>query len=351
MNPASEPRVSIVTPLYNNAEHLPECMESVLAQTYRNWDCTIVNNCSTDRSAEIARRYAAKDSRIRVHDNPQFLPAIANHNVSVRQTSPASKYCKVVFADDWIFPECLERMVAVAEQHPSVGIVGAYVLEGRAVTSTGLPYPETVFGGREICRRHLLDRVYVFGSANSLLYRADLVRERDPFFNEANIHADNEVCFALLRTCDFGFVHQVLTGTRLREGSLNAKSLQMQTSLADWLHVLRSYGPDYLDDDEQRALLDRHLSAYYRFLGKSALQGRGREFRDYHQSRMLQEGVGFSRARVVGGMFATLWDVALNPKRTVEKLRARHHANPAVTNVSNAGAPLVRHGKDDGPIG
>ena len=48
MNQRLSSRVSIVVPLYNNAEHLTECIESVVAQTHQNWDCTIVNNCSTD---------------------------------------------------------------------------------------------------------------------------------------------------------------------------------------------------------------------------------------------------------------------------------------------------------------
>ena len=70
---ATQPLLSIVTPLYNEAEHLPQCIESVLAQTYQNWDYTIVNNRSTDASGEIARRYAAKDPRIRVLDNQHRL--------------------------------------------------------------------------------------------------------------------------------------------------------------------------------------------------------------------------------------------------------------------------------------
>ena len=127
-----QPLVSVVTPVYNEAGYLAECIESVLAQTYQNWDYTIIDNCSTDRSLEVARRYAAKERRIRIHENQQFLPAIPNHNVALRQISPKSKYCKVVLGDDWIFPNCLERMVAVAEEHPSVGLVGAYVLEGEA---------------------------------------------------------------------------------------------------------------------------------------------------------------------------------------------------------------------------
>ena len=159
-------------------------------------------------------------------------------------------------------------MVSLAEEHPSVGIVGAYVLEGRTVVCTGLPYSSTVLDGREVCRLHLLDRVYVFGSANSVLYRADLVRSREPFYNEANIHADTEVCFAILTSCDFGFVHQVLTFTRVREGSLNAKSTEMQTAFAGWLHTLITYGPDYLSGQELNAELKQHLARYYMFWGR-----------------------------------------------------------------------------------
>src|SRR5262245_34009099 len=192
MNTTSQPLVSIVTPVYNEAEYLAECVESVLAQTYQNWDYTIVDNCSTDGSVDIARRYAAQDQRIRILENQRFLRAIPNFNGALRQIAPASKYCKVVLGDDWIFPECLERMVAVAEAHPSVGIVGAYALEGGQVRWTGLPYPSTLVCGREICRKHFLDKLYVFGSQTSVLYRADLVRSHDPFYTEANIHADTE---------------------------------------------------------------------------------------------------------------------------------------------------------------
>src|SRR4029077_15657000 len=163
------PLVSIVTPVYNNAEYLAECIESVLAQTYPNWDYTIVNNCSTDGTGEVARRYAAKDRRIRIHDNQQFLRVVPNHNHALRQISPESKYCKIVFGDDWIFPRCLEEMVAVAEEHPSVGIVGAYGLwevVGRGpheyvVMLGGLPYPSRLVSGRDVCRRMFLEELYL----------------------------------------------------------------------------------------------------------------------------------------------------------------------------------------------
>lgn len=320
MNTASQPLVSILTPVYNGAQYLSECIESVLAQTYPNWEYIIIDNCSTDGSVEIARQYAAKDRRIRLHENPHFLRALPNHNATLQQISPSSKYCKIVFADDWIFPECLERMVALAQEYPSIGMVSAYVLEGRAVTCTGLPYPCVFVNGREICRRHLLDGLYVFGSPNSVLYRSDLVRRRNPFFNEANVHADTEVCFSLLRDSDFGFVHQVLSFTRVRHGSRTAISDEMQTCYASMLQILLTMGPEYLSQDELESLLRKHLSEYYRFLGKSLLLRRNKTI-DYHRRKLTGARTGFSLGRVMLGALATLANLALNPNIVLEKLR------------------------------
>lgn len=325
MKNVQQPLVSIVTPLYNEAKYLVECIESVLAQTYGNWDYTIVNNRSTDGSDEIARRYAAKDSRIRVKDNRDFLRAFPNHNEAMRQISPDSKYCKVVFADDWIFPECLERMVAVAEENPTVGIVGAYTLEGTQVTCTGLPYPSSRVSGKEICRRQFLERLYVWGSANTLLFRSDLVRRKDPFFNESNIHADTETCFELLRECDFGFVHQVLTYTRVRPESLTAVAADIQTNYASMLYHMQTYGPDCLSPRELEECISRHMSHYYDYLGKSLLMGRDKTFWHFHKTKLKEYGE-FSIGRLIWGALSTLAKAALRPKAAIERVRSRGKA-------------------------
>lgn len=319
MNRESQPLVSVVTPVYNCEEYLAECIESVLAQTYQNWNYTIVNNCSTDGSSEIAHRYAEKDPRIRVRENSQFLRAIPNHNVALRQISPASKYCKVVFADDWIFPDCIERMVALAEDHPSVGIVGAYGLKDREVMWTGLPYPSQLVGGREICRRLFLEGLYVFGSATSLLYRSDLVRNHDPFYNESNLHGDMEACVSAMKTCDFGFVHQVLTFSRVRPGSLETLSEDRQSLIPGRLHNLVTYGQDFLTQDEFDACLNRSVSAYYETLVGGMLRCLGDNYWDYHKRKLAAEGIAFSRARLVGVALAKLCSAVLTPRATVGK--------------------------------
>jgi glycosyltransferase involved in cell wall biosynthesis len=325
MKAESLPLVSIVTPLYNEKKYLSECVESVLAQTYPNWEYIIVDNCSTDGSGEIARKYAEKDPRIRVYENSTFLQAMSNHNSALRWISPQSKYCKIVFADDWIFPECLERMVGLAEEHPSIGIVGAYVLEGQKVICTGLPYETKLVDGRDICRQHFLNKLYVFGSANAVLYRADLVRNNHPFFNEANIHGDTEVCFTLLKDSDFGFVHQILTFTRVRLQSLSAISSDLQTSLAGMLQLLIAHGPSFLRQEELEKLLRLHISLYYRFLGKSLLLGHHEKLA-YHKKKLMDAGVGFSWTRVVLGLLSGLRDLALNPKSSTQKFLKRNDA-------------------------
>jgi glycosyltransferase involved in cell wall biosynthesis len=319
----SQPLVSIVTPVYNGESYLRECIESVLCQTYQNWDYVIVDNASTDGSLRIAREYAARDPRIRVHVNARTLPAIQNHNVTLGQISSTSKYCKVVFADDWIYPECLERMVALAEANPSVGLVSAYCLEGDHVICAGLPYTSSVFAGRDICRRHLLDRLYLFGSANTVLYRADLVRRYEPFYNERNIHADTEVCFRLLRDSDFGFVHQILTYTRVRPGSLTAASTDISTDYASMLSILVAYGGDSLTVEERDSRVTRQLADYYRFLGRSLVRGRDAAFWAYHRGKLTESSFGFSRARVAWALVASLGRILLSPRVFFEKAFGR----------------------------
>lgn len=340
-----QPHVDIVTPVFNDARYLTKCIESVLAQTYKNWDYTIVDNCSTDQSLQIAQRYAARFPRIKVIRNQVFLPAIANHNVALRQISPVSKYGKIVFSDDWIFPDCLERMVAVAEANPSVGIVGAYCLWGteerNEVGWTGLPYPSTVVTGRDICRLRFLNGLSVFGSGTSVLYRADLVRSRDPFYCEDNVHPDSEACLALLKTCDFGFVHQILTFTRAHPESISSALNDHNTLLATDLLELVNYGPYYLSSEEWDACLKQHISKYYSFLGKRLLSGWDRQFWEYHRHELSKAGVAFDRTRLAAAALAELAKAVLNPKDAIAKLLKRHARNRVAQNHRGPGKTTV----------
>lgn len=301
-----QPLVSVITPVYNGEEYLAECIESILAQSYQNWDYTIVNNCSTDRTREIAEAYAARDSRIRIHDNHEFLPIIQNHNHALHQISPQSKYCKVLFGDDWLFPDCLMEMVKVAELSSSIGIVGAFGLDGRQVLWEGLSYPSTFISGREVCRSTLLGGPFVFGTPTSVLYRSDVIRARPYFFNENNLHADFEACLEVLRDADFGFVHQILTFSRVRPESNNAAAQNFESLVLGSLSAVVTHGPVFLTPQECKLRAEQWMRQYYRTLAKSFLRLRESKFWEYHRNRMETLGSPLKRTRLAKAVLQEL---------------------------------------------
>jgi glycosyltransferase involved in cell wall biosynthesis len=313
-----KPLVSVVTPVYNGEKYLAECINSVLSQTYNHWDYTIVNNRSTDRTLDIARDYASRDARIRIHNNETFVRVIENYNIAFRQISPQSKYCKVVAGDDLLFPECIEKMVRLAEEHPNVAIVASYGLHGSRVVNVGLPYPNTVVRGREVCRLRLLGGPYVFGTGTSVLYRSDIVRSRHAFYNESNLHADAEACYEFLVNHDFGFVHQVLSFIRVREGSLTSFSDSFQTYLPEVLYNLLRYGPQYLSENELKKRLSEAIRNYYRYLGKQVYERRDQEFWRFHKGKLATLGYPLSTPRLTAAAASYALDIVLNPKRGVE---------------------------------
>jgi glycosyltransferase involved in cell wall biosynthesis len=315
MNHITQPLVSIVTPVYNGEKYLAECIECVLQQTYQNWEYFIVNNCSTDRSLAIAQKYGAGDSRIRVIINKDFLTALQNHNHALRHISPQSKYCQILQVDDLLVPQCIELKVRIAEARPSIGIVGSYALRGDKVVSDRVPFPTEFISGRELCRLTLLGKVYLFPRPASLLFRSELIRARNCFYNESHLHADAEVCYEILQDHDFGFVHQVLTFIRIHnESTTSLVAEPFNKIILNNLDLFIQFGPVYLEDKEYATRLKQKINEYYRFLARSLFQLREREFWEYHTNGIKKLGYKFS---VVKLLRATLLELTGSFIKTV----------------------------------
>lgn len=280
----SSPLVSVVTPFFNTAEYLPQCIDSVRGQDYDNFEYILVDNCSTDGSAEIAAAYAESDSRIRLIRTTTFLDQVANYNSALQNIDSASAYTKIVQADDWIFPECLSAMVRVAEEFPSAKIVAAYRHKGGRVKGDGVPLGRSLIPGREACRLHLLQDLFLFGSPTSVLFRSDVVRSRSPFYGTDRLHEDTEACYDILRDGDLGFVHQVLTVSRTQDDSVSGEVRDFNPDLLDLLIVLKQFGQVYLTAEEYRRRVAGVERRYHDFLGEEFLRRRGSEqFWDYHR--------------------------------------------------------------------
>jgi glycosyltransferase involved in cell wall biosynthesis len=272
MNESDAPLVSVVTPVHNTAEFLSTCIESVLSQTYPRFEYIIVENRSTDRSGEVADRYASIDNRIRVFRTDSLLPQVANYNYALSLISGDSSYTKICQADDWLFPRCLEEMVHLGERHPNVGIVSSYYVRESEVMNVGVhPSTEVLVDG-EACRRHLLNGEFLFGSPTSVLYRSDLVRERQPFYEEGRLHEDTELCFDVLDEVDFGFVHQVLSFSRAQPGSIMTSTSDLLPEALDRVIVAERYGHRYLTEPRLSVAREHALAEYYDGLARRVLR-------------------------------------------------------------------------------
>ena len=307
----SGPLVSVLTPVYNGEPYIADCIESIRAQTYVNWDYTVVDNASTDATSDIVRSYVAQDPRIRHLRFDEFVDATANHNRAFDAINAESEFCKIVQADDWLYPECLARMVE-ASGSPTVGIISSYRLSGLRVDLAGLPHDTTWVPGREILRRTLLGRFNVTGGPTATMLRSAFVRERQSFYQEGLRHEDTEAMLWMLSRHDFAFVHQVLSYERQQPDSRFGWSERMNSHAAEDIVFLLRYGRLVLDDAEYRARLRACLKRYLwwhirQFPRVSRL--RDPEFFEFQQSRrrlILAEAQGDPDVRVAMGLLKTL---------------------------------------------
>ena len=314
------PLVSVITPFYNTERYIEQCIQSVLAQTYSNFEYILVNNQSTDASRSIAERYAQNEPRIRLLDTPKFLGQVENFEQALRYMSPSSRYCKMVLADDWLFPECLERMVALAEANPAVGIVSSYRLFGDEITGDGLPFSTATVPGREAGRRMIVDGLYLTGSPTSILVRTDLVRDAQPFYPEGWVQEDTEACLRILAEHDLGFIHQVLTFSRKDEGSTLADFFRFGPGPLRKFMFARMYGPEFLSEKECREHLRRTTDFYGHFLAESLFQFKGKEFWDFQRRGLRAAGADFRSVGLPKYVLLELLDITFNVKKTAGRL-------------------------------
>lgn len=296
----AQPFVSVVTPFHNTRAYLRECIESVLSQRYENFEYILVDNASTDGSGAIAEEYAGRDARIRLVKRDTLLPQVPNYNFSLSQISPHSLYTKMIQADDKLYPQCLPEMVALAEAHESVALVGAYRLAEANVECVGLHADQSVISGKDACRLHLLGKAYLFGSPSSVLYRSDLVRARTPFFAEGRFHEDTETAFELLADRDFGFVHQILSFSRRNADSIMGSARDFYPHSLDRFMITLTYGPQFLEPAEYEACLKETRAEYYfRLAARWVADGftfKNEDFWAYHRRGLATVGAEIDKA-------------------------------------------------------
>ena len=169
----NHPFVSVLIPNYNCEKYIGESIKSILDQTYKNFECIIVDDCSTDNSWKIIQTYAKKDKRIKCVRNETNLKIVKSRNKLFDLASSKSKYYAIFDSDDISMPERLEKQVKFLELNKRVMLLGGQlkIIDEDSKEFARRKYPIT---NKQILKKILLYSVF---AQPSVMIRKDVLKK------------------------------------------------------------------------------------------------------------------------------------------------------------------------------
>lgn len=223
-------KVSVVLPTYNGERYLAQAIQSVLAQTYENWELIVVDDCSTDGTAEIIQYYARQDARIRVIHNAENEKLPRSLNIGFRQAR--GDYLTWTSDDNFYQETALAVMVQALEAHPEYGMVYcdmAYLLEDGILRSRP---------SADVVRLYAED---VIGAC--FLYRSQVLKTVGEYDPDMILVEDYDYWLRISRNYQILHIPQCLYHYRFHSGSL---TMTKEHEVAAQRHRLRLRQLDFL---------------------------------------------------------------------------------------------------------
>lgn len=225
MKTTGEPLVSVTIPMYNNERFIGETVESILSQTYTNFELLVYDDNSTDASFDIVSSF--RDSRMKVFRNARNLGPEGNWNRAVSNVK--GKYVKLICGDDVLYPECLERQVGVFEERQGAGI-SLVCTQRTIIDPEGKPLIKKVNlieGGRHeavgVSRKLIRMGTNILGEPVCGLYPADLLRLTRGYSARVPYTIDLDFWMQLLALGDLYMIDEPLCAFRISDESWSSR--------------------------------------------------------------------------------------------------------------------------------
>lgn len=220
------PLVSVLITVFNRERYLATAIESALAQTLRDIEIIVFDDCSTDASWEIAQRYGG-DPRVRLHRNEFNLGQFPTRNKIAALAR--GKYLKYLDSDDALLPHCLETMAHMMERHPEAGML--------LWSSEGDPWYPFLLGPREIYRRRFWIGWRLERAPLSTLLRRDAFAHIGGYSLEYPLCADMELIYRLARDYPAIYGPHGLVFYRVHQGQVINTAIDSKSR-----HTAEEYG-------------------------------------------------------------------------------------------------------------
>jgi len=232
----SSPKISVCIPSYNCAPFLAEAIDSVLAQSCTDFELLIIDDCSSDSSAEIIAGYVEKDQRIVSLRNEANLGMVANWNRCIELAK--GEYIHYLFADDtFASPECLEKMLRVIESDPAISLVVSarnIIDEDSKIKRVASHFRDKkLVPGTEVIRRCLYEGRNLVGEPSVVMFRkCQALRGFHPGYAQ---FVDLEMWFHILEQGKFAYLAEPLASFRDHAGQ------QTKVNMRRMLHIDESF--------------------------------------------------------------------------------------------------------------
>jgi glycosyltransferase involved in cell wall biosynthesis len=254
-----EPLVSIFLPSYNYSRYIGITIQSVLDQTYQNWELFIYDDCSSDNSVEIILSFRDKRIRLVVSKTNQGAPYQHNQAIILMK----GKYMGSVGADDYFAPDKLAKQVAFLEAHPEIDIVGTYVnqIDGAGKLVCGdtqrwfnhdldVNLPENWAFQNRVCRP-------------SALFRSGLVEKVGEFNTELRYVPDYDHWLrCLVNGAKFHILKEPLTYYRIHDSNLSLTG-NNEVRLTEVMYLMAVYWGKYVVSIGQNLLLRQKFNEVF----------------------------------------------------------------------------------------
>ncbi len=220
--------VSICIPTYNGGEYIRDCLDSILAQTFTDFEVLIVDDQSSDNTKSILADYAQRDARIRVVQNETNLGLVGNWNRCIQLSR--GEWLKFVFQDDIIFPDCLEKLFAATSlKIPIVFCRRNFIFEGEVSEDMkngylDLLFPEkflsnkTTISAEEFCQS-VLNNLWInfIGEPTSVLLHHSVFRQFGLFNSNLIQLCDLEYWIRVASNTGIVYVPECLASFRVHQ--------------------------------------------------------------------------------------------------------------------------------------
>jgi glycosyltransferase involved in cell wall biosynthesis len=245
----SNPLVSICLPLYNGENYIAGALESVLGQTYGEFELVICDDQSTDRTAEIVAEYASRDARIKYFLNEKRFGLFENYNETMRKAQ--GRYIKPYAHDDLFRTTIVADMVNVLESDPGVALVNCarqWIDEDGKPIAAGSerdnkmarPFEsDRKISGTEVMKETFQEMVNWLGEPVTMMFRKKHVGTGfDARFVQLG---DIEYWYRILSHGDYYYLAEPLCGFRKHASQHTAKVRKTLKSMLDWMLLASKY--------------------------------------------------------------------------------------------------------------